>query len=109
MFADEPAPSKKFSVNDETLGVKIGTNNERIFMKHAVCAVFDKKTATYDNIFNIRHPGEAIRQWDTLRKNPETKFGKNPEDFDLMQIAWYDDSTGTIEQILPHTHLASGV
>lgn len=78
-------------------------------MKHAVCAVFDKKTATYDNIFNIRHPGEAIRQWDTLRKNPETKFGKNPEDFDLMQIAWYDDSTGTIEQILPHTHLASGV
>lgn len=78
-------------------------------MRHAVCAIYDKKTACFDNIFNVRHPGEAIRQWDIIRKSPENKFGKNPEDFDLFQIAWYEDTSGSIEEIKPHTQLASGV
>lgn len=78
-------------------------------MQQAVCAVKDKKTALYDNIFNVRHPGEAIRQFELLKKNPETKFGKNPEDFDLYQLAWYNDTTGEIKEISPATQLTSGV
>lgn len=78
-------------------------------MKQAVCAVYDKKTALYDTIFTVRHPGEAIRQWDIVRKNPETKFGKNPEDFDLHQLAWFDDTNGAIEEVKPYTHLAGGL
>lgn len=74
-----------------------------------VCAVFDKKTALYENPFNVRHIGQAIREWDIVRKNPETKFGKNPEDFDLFHIADYDDETGTHFPIVPKNHLASGL
>lgn len=78
-------------------------------MKQSVCAVYDKKTGLFDNPFTVRHPGEAIREWDIVRKNPETKFGKNPEDFDLFLIANYDYSSGAMEPLQPHTHLASGV
>ena len=72
-----------------------------------VIAVFDKKTALFDQPFHVRHPGEAIREWDIVRKDEKTKFGKNPEDFDLYQIATYDDSTG--EYTTAKTHLATGV
>lgn len=71
-------------------------------------AVHDKKTGLYDNPFTVRHVGEAVREWDIVRKDPQTKFGKNPEDFDLFQIGEYDDELG---QLIPqkHIHLASGV
>lgn len=78
-------------------------------MKLSVCAVFDKKTGLFDRPFHVRHNGEAIREWDIVRKNPETKFGKNPEDFDLFQVAYYDDNSGDHETLTPHVHLASGV
>ena len=72
-------------------------------------AVYDKKTGLYDNPFIVRHNGEAIRGFDHLRKDVNTKFGKNPEDFDLYQIGTYDAQTGNVELITPHTHLLSGV
>lgn len=78
-------------------------------MKMPIVTVFDKKTALYDKPFVIRHVGDAIRDWDTLRKDQNTRFGKNPEDFDLFQIADYDDLTGEITMHKPHLHLASGV
>lgn len=72
-------------------------------------AVYDKKTGLYDKPFVVRHNGEAIREWDIVIKDTQTKFGKNPEDFDLFQIAYYNDETGAIEMCAPHIHLASGV
>ena len=78
-------------------------------MKTKLVAVFDKKTALFDNPFCVRHVGDAIREWDIVRKNSETKFGKNPEDFDLFQIGEYDDETGTLTTLSPHLHLSSGV
>lgn len=78
-------------------------------MKNPVCAVYDKKTGLFDQIFTVRHIGEAVREWDIVRKNKDTKFGKNPEDFDLFQIGVYNDELGEVEPVKPHTHLASGV
>lgn len=72
-------------------------------------AVYDKKTGLFDRPFTARHIGEAIREWDAVRKDINTKFGKNPEDFDLFQIADFNDRTGEIQIIQPHRHLASGV
>lgn len=74
-----------------------------------VIAVYDKKTGLFDNPLTVRHNGEAIREWDVVRKDEKTKYGKNPEDFDLFQIATYNDETGEIASLRPHTHLASGV
>lgn len=78
-------------------------------MKVPVIAVYDKKTGLFGSPSSCRHIAEAIRQFDTLRKNPENKIGMNPEDFDLFQIAEYDDSLGTMTTLQPHLHLSSGV
>lgn len=74
-----------------------------------VISVYDKKTGLFDKPFVVRHNGEAIREWDIVTKDTQTKFGKNPEDFDLYQIGTYNDETGEMVSLKPHTHLASGV
>lgn len=78
-------------------------------MELPVCAVFDKKSGLFDNPFTVRHVAEAVRQWDIVRKDPETKYGKNPEDFDLVNIAEFDVSKGAFKTLQPHRPLASGV
>ena len=78
-------------------------------MQSSLIAVYDKKTGLFDKPFAVRHNGEAIREWDIVTKDGQTKFGKNPEDFDLYQIANYNDETGAITMCQPHVHLASGV
>lgn len=79
------------------------------YMDQPICAVYDKKTGLFDNIFVTRHIGEATREWDIIRKNPETKFGKNPEDFDLYQLGTYNYTTGALVELKPHTCIAPGV
>jgi len=74
----------------------------------AICAVYDRKTKLFDQPFSIRHVAEAIREFTIISKNKETKWGKNPEDFDLLQIGTYDDETGTLGNTSPHTHLCNG-
>lgn len=74
-----------------------------------VLAVFDKKTALYDPAGMCRTYGEATRDWDIIRKNPETKIAKFPADFDLYHIADYDEETGKYTNLNPPTQLASGV
>lgn len=77
--------------------------------KLCVLAVYDKKTGLFGQPFTVRHNGEAIREWDIVRKDSNTKFGKNPEDFDLYQVGNYYEETGFTENLQPATHLASGV
>lgn len=78
-------------------------------MNQPVCAVFDKKTGFYTQPFHVVHTGEAIREWSVVIKDDKTKFGKNPEDFDLYHIGSYDLRSGKYEN-LPHpTILASGI
>lgn len=78
-------------------------------MKKPVIAVYDKKIGLFDPPFVARHKNEAVREWNVVIKNKETKFGKNPEDFDLFWIGEYDERTGNFENLQPHEHLASGV
>lgn len=74
-----------------------------------LCAVYDKKTGLFDPPMITRHVGEVIREIQLLYKNKETKFGKNPEDFDLYQIGTFNEETGEITMQTPHVHLASGL
>lgn len=78
-------------------------------MQQPMIAVYDKKTALFERPFVVRHVGEAIREWDIVTKDSNTKFGKNPEDFDLFQIGFFDDETALVEILKPNIHLASGV
>lgn len=73
-----------------------------------ILAPFDKKTALYDRPFLVRHTGEAIREWEIVCKDQQTKYGKNPEDFDLYLVGQFDDESGEVIPAKPQ-HLASGV
>lgn len=72
-------------------------------------AVFDKKTGLFDPPFVVRRVGEAIREWETITKDTNTKFGKHPSDYDLYQVGNFDEETGLVTSQSPHLHLASGV
>lgn len=74
-----------------------------------IIAVYDKKIGAYESTHVARHIGDAIRDWDHIRKDPATKFGKHPEDFDLFELGTLDEETGIITPKSPFTHLASGV
>lgn len=74
-----------------------------------VVAVYDKKIGAYDSPFTVRHTGEAIREWDMVIKDNNTKYGKNGEDFDLYHIADFDDSNGLFESFQKPHHLATGI
>lgn len=63
-------------------------------MKKPIIAVRDIKIGLFDQPFVVRHVGEAIREWDIVSKNEQTKYGKNPTDFQLFKIADFDESTG---------------
>lgn len=78
-------------------------------MKIPMVAVFDKKTGLYDNPFAVRHIGEAVREWDIVRKDEKTRIGKNPEDFELYQVGEYDDQVGKFNNLETQLHLASGI
>lgn len=78
-------------------------------MKKPIVAVKDIKIGLFDPPIMVRHNGEAIREWDILLTKKDTKFGQNPSDFELYQIAEFDEETGNITTLSPHTHLASGV
>lgn len=74
-----------------------------------VISVYDRKTGLFSAPFTVRHIGDAIREWDLVRKDTNTKIGKNPEDFDLRQIGHFDEQTGELVSMKPATQLAGGV
>lgn len=73
-----------------------------------ICAVYDKKTGSFEPPFTCKHVGEAIREWEVITKDEKTKFGKFPNDFELYQIGTFDYNTAEIHTLKPHTHLMGG-
>lgn len=72
-----------------------------------VLCIRDVKTALYERPFTCRHIGEALRDFGTLCKNKETKYGLYPSDFELYQVGEFDDETGALIPMNP-IHLDSG-
>jgi len=69
-------------------------------MKQVVVAVFDRAATFYGRPFFVRSAGEAIRSFsdEVNRKVGEvSQFATHPDDFDLWQIAIYDDALGAFQ------------
>lgn len=77
-------------------------------MQKPICSVFDKRTALYTDLFVVRHIGDAVRQFDIVRKDTENKIGKNPEDFELVQIGLWDDLNGKMDMLPNRITLQQG-
>ena len=59
-------------------------------------AVYDTKAEAHLHIATLRTSAEAIRQFESVVKTPESQFNKNPSDYVLKQLADYDELTGQI-------------
>lgn len=76
----------------------------------AMCAVKDRKTGLFsEKPFTVKHTAEAIREWGVVTKNPDNKYGKHPDDYELHHIGNYNDETGMLEPFETTVHLANGV
>lgn len=77
---------------------------EIVRRKLPLLAIYDVKTGLYDpQIITTRHVADSLREFAILKNNPETRFGKNPEDFALHKIGDFEDETGTLT---PHNPIA---
>lgn len=67
--------------------------------KLVVCSVFDSCAQVFGTPMFFRSKGEALRSWDEECNRAESVVAKHPEDFSLMEIGTYDDSTGMFEAL----------
>ncbi|WNK15130.1 MAG: nonstructural protein [Microvirus sp.] len=65
-------------------------------MEHCLYSVYDSKAEAYLPVMMLRSNGEAIRAFESAIRDNSHPFGKNPADFSLMHIGYFDDVKGTI-------------
>lgn len=69
-------------------------------MKLHVIATRDIKTDAFGNLVTTPHVGSAIRAFaDSCQgkiQNGDPTLAMHPEDFELYQLGWYDDTTGEL-------------
>lgn len=63
-------------------------------MKVNLYAIFDSASCVYDGPAPAHNDGVALRDFDNIARNPETKVGMNPEYFSLWRVGTWDDSKG---------------
>lgn len=64
-----------------------------------IYAIYDSKVNSYGTPFFLRTKGEALRGWIDAINDPrqETDLAKHPEDFTLMELGEYDETSGVFE------------
>lgn len=67
-------------------------------MKLTIAAVYDLKAQSFDQPFTCHNAAVAEREYRTVLKDPKTKYGANPDDFQLYQLGYVNVETGEMEQ-----------
>lgn len=76
-------------------------------MIYNVYSILDSKSHLYGPPFYCRHTGEALRNFTELVNDDRSTVSKYPGDFQLVQVAIFDDELGTF-QLIKHIHLGAG-
>lgn len=69
-------------------------------MRQVVVAVFDRAAQLFGRPFFVAAAGQAVRSFsdEVNRKDDQRgEFARHPDDFDLWQLALYDDNAGEFE------------
>ena len=69
-------------------------------MQQIVVAVFDRAAQIFGRPFFVQASGQAIRSFtDEVNRTDSERgeFARHPDDFDLWQLAVYDDSLGQFQ------------
>lgn len=65
-------------------------------MKTSYFAIYDKKANSFGQLFPSNTHGTAERSFKDALDNPESPYGKYPDDFALYHIMDIDDESGYI-------------
>lgn len=76
-------------------------------MKLMTFGIYDVKAEAFEHFYDERTYGLAERMFTELIRNPETKFGKWPDDYELHQTGNRDYKTGEVEDV-PNQLVISG-
>lgn len=79
-------------------------------MKIVVVAVRDRQMNQFLRPTYAVTRGQAVRAFgdEINRANPDNGFYMHPEDYEMFQIAFFDDETGTFENLKKPESLAVG-
>lgn len=72
-------------------------------------SVRDSKAGVFNQPFFSRTLGEAERNFAELVKDPKSFVAKYPDDYDLYQVAEYDDQTGQVIPLDTPKHIVKAV
>lgn len=76
-------------------------------MTYNVYSILDVKSHLYGPPFYSRHTGEALRNFTELVNDDRSSVSKYPSDFQLVQVATFNDEDGLFSPI-KHIHLGAG-
>lgn len=65
-------------------------------MRLRAFCVFDVKSDTYSAPFWKQTVGQALRDFADLAQDRSTTVGRHPEDFKLVQVGEFEDTTGEV-------------
>jgi len=65
-------------------------------MKYQIYTIFDNVAKLYHPPMFLMNDAVAIRNITTLKNDPSTSLGQNPNDFNMYHIGEYDDLMGEI-------------
>lgn len=73
-----------------------------------VFAIFDTKAELYKNPWYMATVAEAVRAFGDLANDTSSVINRHPKDFQLVQVAEWDDSTGKFEEVFREFGFAEG-
>lgn len=59
-------------------------------------SVYDNRAEIFNAPFFIPSEGQAIRDFGDLVRDPQSRVSKHPDDYNLVYLGVFDDSTGTV-------------
>ena len=72
-------------------------------MKLSIYTIHDVKAQNYGKPFYAFNDDVARRSFEQEVNNPESTLNRAPEDYTLFCIGSFDDSTGLIDEQVPHS------
>ena len=67
-------------------------------MIHKIYSIYDSKSEAYSLPFYYQHEGQATRTFSDWVNDPQTPYGKHPEDYTMFAMGTYDEITGSVTQ-----------
>jgi len=77
-------------------------------MKFILCSVQDVVAESYGAPFMVQNKNVAIRTFRQLVNDKGSRVNPSPGDYNLHQLAEFDDETGVLEVSASPVHLANG-